>query len=221
MAQETDRYEPLPGLAALPRHVWRRLPRLARIAVGSVPLIALILALVFGPGIERSKDDRAHSEARLRAQARAARIAELRAEQRPRSERSSSVAPVGATPERRLSARESMLDEAAAAMLADARVRVRAGALRGPIRAVECEPFPRTVQGIGAHEDLAQRRGRYSCLAVTARLPRGAGIIGHPYRAMIDFETGRYAYCKISGRPGEGSIPARLPVTVPKTCGGR
>ena len=37
---------------------------------------------------------------------------------------------------------------------------------------------------------------------------------------LIDFRTGRYAYCKISGVPGEGSLEAKREVTVPKACGG-
>jgi hypothetical protein len=48
-----------------------------------------------------------------------------------------------------------------------------------------------------------------------------AGRIGHPYRVRIDFDSGRYAFCKIAGRPGEGSLKARQAVTVPRVCGGR
>jgi hypothetical protein len=36
----------------------------------------------------------------------------------------------------------------------------------------------------------------------------------------VDFESGRFSYCKISGRPGEGSLTREFPVRVPKACGG-
>ena len=42
-----------------------------------------------------------------------------------------------------------------------------------------------------------ERNRNYSCVAVTAEIARSkggeAGAIGHPYRARIDFSTGRYA----------------------------
>ena len=48
-----------------------------------------------------------------------------------------------------------------------------------------------------------------------------AGLIGHPYRMRVDFESGRIVFCKISGRAGEGSIGTQPVVTVPRACGGR
>ena len=42
---------------------------------------------------------------------------------------------------------------------------------------------------------------------------------GHPYRARIDFTTGRYAFCKIRGRPGELAVRAPR-VRIPSVCGG-
>jgi hypothetical protein len=111
--------------------------------------------------------------------------------------------------------------ELSASVLADARLRVRRGVLEGPVLRVECEPFPRSVDAVGADSDLTRRRGRYSCIAVTAEFERTeqsiGGIVGHQYRALVDFESGRYAYCKISGQAG----PERDQlVTTPETCGG-
>jgi hypothetical protein len=43
-------------------------------------------------------------------------------------------------------------------------------------------------------------------------------VIGHQYRILVDFQTGGYAYCKISGQAG----PSREQlVTTPRACGGR
>jgi hypothetical protein len=131
------------------------------------------------------------------------------------------VAPAGAPAAERLAARARVMDELPAAILTDARRRVRAGALEGPIRRVTCEPFPRSVDAVGADRDLSRRTGRYSCVAVRAEIEQSertvGALIGHSYRARVDFESGRYAFCKVSGQAG----PAREQlVTTPPACGG-
>jgi hypothetical protein len=217
----SDRYEPLPDLASLPGWIWRRVGRGVRIgaAVLAVALVAISAALL--PSIEQSKDERSRSEERQRAAARAELARRLEREQRPRFARSAAVAPAGAAPPRRLAARAELMEELRASVLADARRRVRRGALDGPVLRVECEPFPRTVDGVGADTDLSRRRGRYACIAVTAEFERSehsiGGVVGHQYRALVDFESGRYAYCKISGQAG----PSRDQLaTTPRACGG-
>lgn len=215
---ESDRYEPLPGVPGIPKWVWGKLPRSGRIALALLPLAIVALVLLLAPGIDDSKDRRAEAERQQRAQQAAERVAQLRAEQRPRFERGT---PAG----RDLAARASLVASLPIAIQADARQRVAAGALDGPIRSVECEPYPRSVDGRGAHLDPSQTTGRYSCLAVTRSAPateRNEGSsIGHPYRVLVHFDTGRYAFCKVTGRPGEGSIGRHIPVPVPDACGGR
>jgi hypothetical protein len=212
-----DRYEALPGLTRLPQWVWRRLPPAGKVGVALLPLVAIGLALALAPGIDQGKEERASAEAERLAQARAERLERLRREQQPRF---ASGEPAAAS----LVARRRLVAEMAVAIRADARARVQAGTLSGPIRRVQCEPFPRTEDGRGAHQDPSRRFGRYSCLAVTAEFGRsaeqGAGAIGHPYRVRIDFDTGRYAFCKVSGRPGEGSLAQAPFVPVPRACGG-
>ena len=188
-------------------------------AVLAVALVALVAALL--PSIEQSKDERARSEERRRAAAQAALAARLEREQRPRFARSAAVAPAGAPAGRRLAARAELMEELRASVLADARLRVRRGALEGPVLRVECERFPRTVDGRGADTDLSRRQGRYACIAVRAEFGRSensiGGVIGHQYRALVDFESGRYAYCKVSGQAG----PSREQLaTTPRACGG-
>jgi hypothetical protein len=89
---------------------------------------------------------------------------------------------------------------------------------------VECEPLPRAVEGIGADEDLSRRRGRYSCVAVTSELApteESVGVvIGHPYAVLVDFESGRYGFCKSAGQAGEGAATRGLLVRTPRACGG-
>jgi hypothetical protein len=215
---ESDRYEPLPGVAGMPKWVWGKLPRAGRVAVALLPFAIVALILLLGPGIDESKDRRAETERRLQAQRTAERVAQLRAEQRPRFERGT---PAG----RDVAARATLVASLPIAIQADARQRVAAGALDGPIRSVECEPYPRSVDSRGAHLDPSQTTGRYSCLAVTRAVQaterNEAAAIGHPYRVLVHFDTGRFAFCKVSGRPGEGSIGREILVPVPEACGGR
>jgi hypothetical protein len=46
------------------------------------------------------------------------------------------------------------------------------------------------------------------------------GTIGYPYRALVHFGPGRFSFCKVSGRPGEGSLLHAVEVAVPRACGG-
>jgi hypothetical protein len=181
-------------------------------------VVAFVLAAagtaVLVPAINDARQQRAAADRREREAMHDRRIRELRAEQRPRFGRAA-VAPQTAARAERLAARVAALDAMSAAIATDARRRVRAGALDGPIRRIDCEPFPRTVDGSDPARRLGERRGRYACLAVTSAFEGGA--IGHPYRTMIDYETGRYAFCKIAGRTDPTPDPE---VTTPRVCGG-
>lgn len=217
-----ERYEPLPGLPQLPAWLWRRMGRGVRLGGAALLVAAIAAAIALVPGMLESKEERSATEQRERAELRAQRIRELEAEQRPRFQRSASIAPAGAGPESRLAARAGLMDELRANVLSDSRRRVRRGELDGPIRRVVCERFPRSVDGVGADRDLSRRSGRFSCVAVTAAFGRSetsvGGVIGHQYRVLVDFESGRYAYCKVSGQAG----PSREQlVTTPRACGGR
>jgi hypothetical protein len=193
-----------------------------RLGAAALLVAAIAAAIALVPGIVATKEERGASEQRERAELRAQRIRELEAEQRPRLRHSASVAPAGARPETRLAARAALMEELSANVLSDSRRRVRRGELDGPIERVVCEPFPRSVGGVGADRDLSRRSGRFSCVAVTVAFGRSetsvGGVIGHQYRVLVDFESGRYAYCKISGQAG----PSREQlVTTPRACGGR
>jgi hypothetical protein len=214
--QPGDRYEPLPGVGQLPGWIWRRLPPAAKVGLALLPVVAAGLVLALAPDIERGKDERAEAEAQRLAQARAERLERLRREQRPRF--------VRADPALSVADRQRLLADAAATVRRDAVRRVEAGTLSGPIRGLECEPYPRTVEARGAEQDLSRPVGRYECLAITSVVEtapgREAGAIGHPYRMRVDFDTGRYAFCKVAGRPGEGAIATTPFVPVAPACGG-
>jgi hypothetical protein len=205
---DAPRYEPLPGLTELPGWVWRRAGRGARIGAAVAVLVVIAAGVTLVPALRDAARDQDAALQRERAGQRVDLARRLAAEQRPVHGRSRSVAPT-------LAARASLMDDVAAAIAADARARVRRGELDGRIRRVECEAFPRTVDGAGAEQDLSRRRGRYSCLAIRSEFT--GGVIGHTYRVLADFETGRYAYCKVAGQSG----PSRDQLaTTPRACGG-
>jgi type II secretory pathway pseudopilin PulG len=216
VAQPSDRYEPLPALPELPRWLWRKMGRWARVAVILIPLAAAVAAVVVVPGLrgsQREADERVQQE---RAAQRAELARRLAAEQRPIAGRSDAVAA-----DAPLAARARTMDGLGAAIRADASARVRRGELDGTIRRVTCEPFPRSLGSSGADRDLSRRRGRFACVAVTAEFERTSdnpgGVIGHAYRALVDFAAGRFSFCKITGRAG----PEREQiVTIPRACGG-
>ena len=211
----------MPSLAELPGRAWQAMGRRLRIATAIAIVGVIALALVVVPTVRESQRKRDAAERREQAERHERLIRQLQAEQRPRFGRSHWRATAGASPPAALAARARLLEELSATMLADARRRVRSGALDGPILRVDCEPFPRSIATAGAEKNLSRRRGRYYCVAITAEFKRtGAsigGALGHPYRAKVDFTTGRYAYCKISGRPDPTPDPR---VTTPRVCGG-
>jgi hypothetical protein len=212
-----DRYEPLPGLLELPGHLWRRLPLAAKLAVAGLALAAVVLAIVLAPGIQRSREEHARAEAAESARIQRQLLEEIRREQRPRFARGT---PAG----RDLEARHLLVVSAIGSIRRDASTRAANGEFNGPIMRVQCEPYPPTVGRTPADELPSKRTGRYACIAVTSDVPATSGnrpgVVGHPYRARIDFRTGRYAFCKIRGRPGELAVKARPAVPVPPACGG-
>jgi hypothetical protein len=230
---DPQRYEPLPGLDRLPAWLWRRTSRRARIASALALAFVVAAAIVLIPAAREAQRDREAAEARERAQRRVQTVRELQAEQRPRhgtgpadpgmaGEAAPGDARAGGPGDaERLAARAAALRTLERAIAADARVRVRAGALSGPIVRAVCDPFPVTVGAPPPQRDLARARGSYACVAVTTEIAgtrrNAAGVLGHPYRAAVAFSTGAFAFCKVAGRPDPVPDPA---VTTPKACSG-
>ena len=223
----SDRYEPLPGLLEIPGFLVRKIPPRARrpaAFAAALLLIAVAVALVLSiPAITETKDERAATEARADRERVASRTAQLEAEQRPRE--GLGAAARGLSGEQAVEARLALVDDLTAAVHADALSRMQAGEFTQSVSRVECERFPRRVPNDDPALDLASRTGRYSCLAITADAPRtdrqDPSSVGYPYRALLHFGAGRYAFCKVTGRPGEGALTREFPVRVPPACGGR
>ena len=208
-APQNDRYEPLPGLLSLPGFLYRKLGPRGRLAVrvgGSLFVVAAIaLTIVLAPKIAESNRERKAEEQRQAVASLEAHVRRLRAEQRPQRGRADAGAP-----------RTAVIAGLEAGILADARARAARGRLHGPpATRVECKPL--------AGVDASAARVAYDCIAVTSDLPSGeslpGGVIGHPFRAVADFPTGRFTWCKVSPRPGEGSISRKdLIVRIPRAC---
>jgi hypothetical protein len=221
-----DRYEPLPSLVEIPAFLVRKIPPRARkpaAFAAAILLAAVAVALVLSiPAITETKGERAAAEARAERERQAQRAAELQAELRLREGRGPAAR--GLTGARAIQARQALATQLAADIQADAVSRVQAGEFTQSVGRVECERFPRGARGEDPALDLSSRTGRYSCLAVTADAPRTESShpssLGYPYRALVHFSSGRFTYCKISGRPGEGSLTREFPVRVPPACGG-
>jgi hypothetical protein len=202
-AQPADRYEPLPGLLGLPGFLLRKLsPPARRVVLAVLALLVaagVVAVIVFGPRIAESNRERAAEQRRAERKAQVAELARLRAEQRPRT---GTIVAGGAIP------------GVEAAITRDARARVASGELPTPALRTDCRP---------AGHDAAERV-LLSCTAVTSDVratetTRGV-MIGYPYRAAVAPASGRYGLCKISGRPGEGSLTRRVEIPLPKACGG-
>jgi hypothetical protein len=182
---------------------WRKLA--IGTAIGAVVCAAALAVIV--PAIDRGKERRAAQE---QAQATAARAAERRRivhEQRPRHARAAGARP----------SRAALLAQVQRAISRDAAARVRAGELRGPIGATTCKPAAdaRPVPG----------RGVFDCFTVTgtikASAASAAGAIGYPFRAVVDYRTFAYTWCKTNPVPGEQLVPdPRTVVQLPRACRG-
>jgi hypothetical protein len=222
----SDRYEPLPGLLGLPAYLARKIPPRARrpaaFAAGLLLVAVGVGVALAAPEIDESKRDRAAAERQASERLKADRVARLRAEQRLLRGRGTPAR--GLEGAAALGARQALAADLAAAVERDARARFAAGEIEQPVEGSVCERYPRSPTGEDPATDLSKPTGRYSCLAVTARVRAdragGPGVIGYPYRALVDFPSGRFTYCKVSGRPGEGSLRRELLVTVPRACGG-
>jgi hypothetical protein len=201
-AQPADRHEPLPGLFGLPAHLLRQLSPAWRkfvIVTGIVILVGLVVtAIVLAPRIAESNREHAAEQRRAERLSAAREVARLRAEQRPRT---------GTL------AGGSFIAGVERAITRDARARQATGELDTRVQRTDCHSI--------GHDGARTLLG---CTAVTSDVPPSAGgsglMVGYPYRGAVTQATGRYAICKTSGRPGEGSFIERQKVTLPRACGG-
>jgi len=204
MAAPADRYEPMPGLLGLPAFLIRKLsPRGRRVAAAIGVLLlagAVAGAIVLVPQISETKRDNAAAERQAQLESAKRLRARMIAEQRPRRGRLPSGGAVAATVE--------------GAITRDARARAATGELDNEARRTDCRKLGRD----GGRVLLA-------CTAITSEAnssEKVSGVVvGYSYRAAISPASGRFAFCKTSGRPAVGFEARGLPeVELPRACGG-
>jgi hypothetical protein len=163
-----------------------------------------------------------HGREAQAAQRAAASLAALKARYAREARPIAGSGPAGA---RALAPRRALMASVEAAVLADARRRARSGELTGPYRSMSCVKYPKGVEDRPPADDLGRAVAVVECIAITARVAPDArtttgSLIGQPYRARVDFRSGRYAFCKIVQQAGELSIQRDSVLKVPTACGG-
>jgi hypothetical protein len=196
----------------IPPVPWRKL--IYGTVAGLVVIGAALAVLV--PRIDAGKQSRAAQAAAAEAHARAANRERIVHEQRPRHGADAALKPpAGASAAEAEAARTRLLGRVEAAILADSQARARAGEIRTVEGPTTCSVAPGSKAG-GAV-------GVYDCLTITRRIARSehnpAGTIGYPFRAIVDYRSFSYAWCKTEQFPGEMLIPdPRLVVRLPAAC---
>jgi hypothetical protein len=225
--RETDRYEPLPGLAELPGFLLRKLSQRGRwlpwIAGALLVAVVVVVAVLLAPHNRSNAADREAQE----AQRAAARTAELRARWAREAQPVHGRGPAARDPQSQdaLAPRRALVSGLEEAVTADAAARARRGELKGRYRSTGCFLFPKGVDDPPPADDLASSVAIVECIAVAARVAPDelttGSLIGQPYRARVDFRRGRYAFCKIVQQPGELSIQRRPVLDIPRACSGK
>jgi predicted nucleic acid-binding Zn ribbon protein len=221
--EDTSRTCSACGADLVARRRSRRVRRrtVAAALLGLLAAVALVIA-VTGPLRRQAADETRRATARQEA-LEAAEIRRLRADAQPHR--------ATGRPLRRgddaLAHRRALVRRTEALITRDARARVRAGTLAGPIAGTACEPYPGISDRRRDEADPAFPVGRYECIAYRGRvaLPelegvKRQGVLGYPFWAVIDYGPARMAWCKVTPRAGEGgrsleSVPVPVPCRDP------
>jgi hypothetical protein len=201
-----ERRRPLPNLFRLPGQLWRLLPVWGKVAVGLVlAALAGLAAVLVPPALDNAGENRAN----LR-RATAENFAEIRRrlveDQRPRRATLTLPANVVAA---------EIARRVAVHVQADARKRVEAGTLDGPVERTSCRPVRRT-----------QEAGWLvlTCLAEEFREAdayRDRDIVsGYRFRARVELATGAVAWCKENPRPLHPATGEFVVVDLSRACTG-
>jgi len=180
-----------PRGAVVPPVPWRR------IAVGAVVLVVVLggAGAIVIPRVAENRSAASERERRAEAERHAAFLESVDREQRPRRGRGEVDPGRDASAGERTVARSALLVTAEAGIARDA-----AGRTRKRIHGVECQPFPRSLDDVEPATELSRRAAAYQCVAVTTRFgrrPGERGVIGMPFRLIVHFGSGQFAFCRI------------------------
>ncbi|HEY1359091.1 MAG TPA: hypothetical protein VGF21_12375 [Thermoleophilaceae bacterium] len=207
-----------PRGAVVPPVPWRKL------IVGGVIflLVAGGIAAFAIPRIDSSKKSAAERQREKDAKAAAAERKRIVHDQRA-TLGSAPRPPGNLSAAAQLRARRDLLHTVEGRITADARHRGATGELQGKAKRTDCVPSPSSIDRKGADQVLSKSEDAYDCLAVTNDVvptkTNKAGSLGYPFRAVIHFNTFKFAWCKMNPLPGERAVPdpRQLPL-LPKAC---
>jgi hypothetical protein len=202
-----ERRAPLPNLFKLPAAVWRVLPPAAKALVALVLVAAAVtLALLIPPALDNASENRVNQRRAAAANLERIRL-RLVEDQRPR--RATLSLPAGAAP-------AAVARTLAPEVTADARGRVAAGKLEGPIAATTCRPVLGRQPGAGALvlTCLVQRGEQVG-------IYRGRALVrGYRFRGRVNLATGAAAWCKENPRPLHPDQEEFVVVPLSRACTG-
>jgi hypothetical protein len=184
----------------------------AALGVGVLVVVALVL-LVIGPAVDTGKREDAERRERAAAAAKERREAIARRDQRARTGGDPELAPARTVPRRR-----ALLADIEQAITADANQRFAEGTVDSRTRSTQCDPY---LGGPRPEEDLTRKRAAYDCTALIREIVGQGrpGRLGYPFRAIVDFDTASWAFCKVNPIPSERSLPdPRTIVPLPAAC---
>jgi hypothetical protein len=178
---------------------WRKL------AIGGgigVIVLGIALALLI-PEIQSSKEERAAADRARAERSKEESIKRIQEAQAAHFAEAPELKPAAdASPAEVADARKALLERAQASILADAQERAEKGIINPVSGPTTCE----VAQGTPADGPV----GVFDCFVVTSKIEAGqrnpSGALGYTFRAVLDYETFRYAWCKAELPPGEKSI---------------
>jgi hypothetical protein len=203
-----------PRDAVVPSIPWKKIG--IGTAIGVV-ITGIALAILI-PRIDTSKEEYAARKAAEKRAAVAQNRARITKSQTPHSGDASSLLPAaGASAAEVAAAKDRLMDHMKADLLADARTRAAAGQMRPVTGAPSCD---RTV-GTPTSGPIAV----FDCFLPTTKIPRtsrsASGVIGYPFRTVVDYKTFTYTWCKTEQVPGEMLVLNPKDVTLlPAACRG-
>ena len=203
----------------------RTRPRISRHGIAALVLGAVALGVPTVALVSESRDRAALEKRTAAAEQAALESSERRRQRREgRPRRAALPAPggTGVSRERRRAVRATER-----LITADARARVRAGALDGPVIGTRCLPGPATSTRLALEDDPRAVRLPYDCVALKSRFEappdrgrRRIGLFGHPFRAVIDERRRTVTWCRVFPPAGEGGRSLAV-VALDPACRGR
>jgi hypothetical protein len=186
----------------LPARGWRALSRRGRAAVLALAAALLVVAvLLVPPALENAAQNEANERAAIAANRERIRRGLVEAQRPRRAALDTSVPVVAALAE---------------VVGADARERVRAGTLEGPVDGTSCRPLRRS--------DGDPLHAGFTCLVERGRRREAYRdrdiVLGYRFRARVELASGAAVWCKESPPPLHGDQEEFVKVPVSRACTG-